>query len=61
MRDSGSKASSDSQDANQVCAVGYLGVEVGYVLFQSLIPATWFRIRGSVSGTTVLISKCYEF
>lgn len=27
MRDSGSKASSDSQDANQVCPVGYLGVE----------------------------------
>lgn len=25
MRDSGSKASSDSQDANQVCPVGYYG------------------------------------
>lgn len=27
MRGSGSKASSDSQDANQVCPVGYLGEE----------------------------------
>lgn len=27
MRGSGSKASSDSQDANQVCVVGYLGEE----------------------------------
>lgn len=29
MRDSGSKASSDSQDANQVCPVGYHGGEGG--------------------------------
>lgn len=32
MRDSGSKASSDSQDANQVCPVGNLGEE-GSVTF----------------------------
>lgn len=29
MRDSGSKASSDSQDANQVCPLGYLVREGG--------------------------------
>lgn len=60
MRDSGSKASSDSQDANQVCPVGYLGVERKPCPYAQLLTIFTSLVDCLSEGSTDL-NALYEF